>query len=59
MENIKEIVEELEERIKLLQEDKDTRDQIGQISDSVLFLQVSKIVFSIPLENEIGCEHRD
>ncbi|XP_019402617.1 PREDICTED: tripartite motif-containing protein 29 isoform X2 [Crocodylus porosus] len=38
-ENIKEIVQELEERAKLLQEDKDTRDQIHQISDSVLFLQ--------------------
>lgn len=40
-ENIKEIVQELEERSKLLQEDKDTRDQIHQISDSVLFLQVN------------------
>uniref|UniRef100_A0A8D2J2V0 Tripartite motif containing 29 n=1 Tax=Varanus komodoensis TaxID=61221 RepID=A0A8D2J2V0_VARKO len=39
VENIKEIVEELEERAKLLQEDKETREQIGQISDSVLFLQ--------------------
>ncbi|XP_006117287.1 tripartite motif-containing protein 29 isoform X2 [Pelodiscus sinensis] len=39
VENIKEIVEELEERAKLLQEDKETRDQIHQISDSVLFLQ--------------------
>uniref|UniRef100_A0A6J0TWC0 Tripartite motif-containing protein 29 isoform X1 n=1 Tax=Pogona vitticeps TaxID=103695 RepID=A0A6J0TWC0_9SAUR len=39
VENIKEIVEELEDRAKLLQEDKETRDQIGQISDSVLFLQ--------------------
>lgn len=40
VENIKEIVEELEERAKLLQEDKETREQIGLISDSVLFLQV-------------------
>ncbi|XP_048683566.2 tripartite motif-containing protein 29 isoform X2 [Caretta caretta] len=39
VENIKEIVEELEERAKLLQEDKETREQIHQISDSVLFLQ--------------------
>nr|XP_060643357.1 tripartite motif-containing protein 29 isoform X2 [Anolis sagrei ordinatus] len=39
VENIKEIVEELEERNKLLQEDKETREQISQISDSVLFLQ--------------------
>ncbi|XP_060643358.2 tripartite motif-containing protein 29 isoform X3 [Anolis sagrei] len=39
VENIKEIVEELEERTKLLQEDKETREQISQISDSVLFLQ--------------------
>lgn len=54
VENIKEIVEELEERVKLLQEDKETREQIGQISDSVLFLQVSQIIFSTPLENMIG-----
>lgn len=40
VENIKEIVEELEDRVKLLQEDKETREQIGLISDSVLFLQV-------------------
>uniref|UniRef100_A0A674IJ28 Tripartite motif containing 29 n=1 Tax=Terrapene triunguis TaxID=2587831 RepID=A0A674IJ28_9SAUR len=39
VENIKEIVEELEERAKLLQEDKEIREQIHQISDSVLFLQ--------------------
>ncbi|XP_074833025.1 tripartite motif-containing protein 29 [Carettochelys insculpta] len=39
VENIKEIVEELKERANLLQEDKETRDQIHQISDSVLFLQ--------------------
>ncbi|XP_015281162.1 PREDICTED: tripartite motif-containing protein 29 isoform X2 [Gekko japonicus] len=39
VENIKEIVEELEDRAKLLQEDKETREQISQISDSVLFLQ--------------------
>ncbi|XP_054854235.1 tripartite motif-containing protein 29 isoform X2 [Eublepharis macularius] len=39
VENIREIVEELEDRAKLLQEDKETREQISQISDSVLFLQ--------------------
>ncbi|KAL8173639.1 UNVERIFIED_CONTAM: hypothetical protein K2H54_012833 [Gekko kuhli] len=39
VDNIKEIVEELEDRAKLLQEDKETREQISQISDSVLFLQ--------------------
>nr|XP_056716644.1 tripartite motif-containing protein 29 isoform X1 [Euleptes europaea] len=39
VENISEIVEELEDRAKLLQEDKETREQISQISDSVLFLQ--------------------
>uniref|UniRef100_A0A8C5TW50 Tripartite motif containing 29 n=1 Tax=Malurus cyaneus samueli TaxID=2593467 RepID=A0A8C5TW50_9PASS len=38
-ENVKEIVEELEERAKLLREDKENREQIHQISDSVLFLQ--------------------
>uniref|UniRef100_A0A8C6ZBX3 Tripartite motif containing 29 n=1 Tax=Nothoprocta perdicaria TaxID=30464 RepID=A0A8C6ZBX3_NOTPE len=38
-ENIKEIVDELEERAKLLREDKENREQIHQISDSVLFLQ--------------------
>ncbi|KAM6998535.1 tripartite motif-containing protein 29 isoform X5 [Ammospiza nelsoni] len=38
-ENVKEIVDELEERAKLLREDKENREQIHQISDSVLFLQ--------------------
>lgn len=38
-ENVKEIVDELEERAKLLREDKEHREQIHQISDSVLFLQ--------------------
>ncbi|XP_069732415.1 tripartite motif-containing protein 29 isoform X4 [Phaenicophaeus curvirostris] len=38
-ENVKEIVDELEERAKLLREDKESREQIHQISDSVLFLQ--------------------
>uniref|UniRef100_A0A803TS86 Tripartite motif-containing protein 29 n=1 Tax=Anolis carolinensis TaxID=28377 RepID=A0A803TS86_ANOCA len=46
VENIKEIVEELEERTKLLQEDKETREQISQISDSVLFLQFGKLEFN-------------
>lgn len=48
-ENVKEIVDELEERAKLLREDKENREQIHQISDSVLFLQVTKISFSFPL----------
>lgn len=51
VENIKEIVEELEERAKLLQEDKETREQISQISDSVLFLQVHNNDFSTTPEN--------
>lgn len=47
-ENVKEIVDELEERAKLLREDKENREQIHQISDSVLFLQVTEISFSFP-----------
>lgn len=45
-ENVKEIVDELEERAKLLREDKENREQIHQISDSVLFLQVTEILYS-------------
>lgn len=47
-ENVKEIVDELEERAKLLREDKENREQIHQISDSVLFLQVRKTSFAFP-----------
>lgn len=47
-ENVKEIVDELEERAKLLREDKENREQIHQISDSVLFLQVTEISCSFP-----------
>lgn len=48
-ENVKEIVDELEERAKLLREDKENREQIHQISDSVLFLQVTETSSSFPL----------
>lgn len=48
-ENVKEIVDELEERAKLLREDKENREQIHQISDSVLFLQVTQTSFPCPL----------
>lgn len=48
-ENVKEIVDELEERAKLLREDKENREQIHQISDSVLFLQVTLSSAPCPL----------
>lgn len=53
-ENVKEIVDELEERAKLLREDKENREQIHQISDSVLFLQVRKISFAFPFPMRAG-----
>lgn len=40
VDQIKVIVDALDERAKVLQEDKQTREQLHSISDSVLFLQV-------------------
>lgn len=53
-ENVKEIVDELEERAKLLREDKENREQIHQISDSVLFLQVRNTSFAFPFPMRVG-----
>lgn len=41
VDQVKVIVDALEERAKVLQDDKQTREQLHSISDSVLFLQVT------------------
>lgn len=41
VDQVKVIVDALEERAKVLQDDKQTREQLHNISDSVLFLQVT------------------
>lgn len=46
VDQVKVIVDALDERAKVLHEDKQTREQLHSISDSVLFLQVTSNSFT-------------